>query len=351
MKFIKGESMNLKVVVDKRTELLGCLLLISDYAKNYSNLIQECNNAEYRNNVFNHFNKFKKEKAVLLLNKIINELNFCYDAPIRLFLQLNEDFTYGDLPDYPFKDRLNSSNLVLEFLDELPHFISKSKFEQFYKSNAKFYNLIIEETKIAIDVDSIINFLNELYKFDLSRNKYVINLLPFTSNSNFAYCQEKEMWCNLGCKNYGLNKITFAIEGGDVSLIPHEFSHSLVNPLVFKYITHLPKNYFNSIKKQMSALGYTDNITILDETIIRAIEYVYIKYFSKVTNKQKQLNFFIDYFKNNGFIYLDIMVPLIEDYYTNIKKYRDFEEYFPILVKNFKAQKTLYDKNSKPLNF
>ena len=336
--------MEINIVVDKRTELLGCLLLISDYEKCFPNLIAECNNEEYRNAVFKHFNRLKNEKAVLLLNKIINELNFSYDAPIRLFLQLNNDFTYQNLPNYPFKERLHSSNLVIEFLNELPNFVLISKFENFYKSNLKLYDCVIVETKKAIDIDSIIEFLTNFYKFDLSNKKYVINLLPFSSNGNFASNYNDEIWCNLGCKNYGLKKMTFAIEGGDVSLIPHEFSHSLINPLVFKYIPSLPKHYFSKIEKQMLAVGYSDNITIMDETIIRAIEYIYIKYYYKGKNTEKLLNFFLNYYKKVGFIYLDIMINLVEKYYKEMDSYKDFAEYFPTLIKNFKKEKINFDK-------
>ena len=62
--------MNIKIGVDKRTELLGILLLISDYNKNYGFLIEECGNKEYRDKIFSLFSQYKNEKAVQLLNQI-----------------------------------------------------------------------------------------------------------------------------------------------------------------------------------------------------------------------------------------------------------------------------------------
>ena len=40
------------------------------------------------------------EKAVQILNQIFDELNFSYDAPVSLFLQLNDDFTIDKLDKF-----------------------------------------------------------------------------------------------------------------------------------------------------------------------------------------------------------------------------------------------------------
>lgn len=54
----------ISITVDKRTELLGILLLISDYNKTHDFLIEECGNKEYREKIFNNFSQFKKELSV-----------------------------------------------------------------------------------------------------------------------------------------------------------------------------------------------------------------------------------------------------------------------------------------------
>ena len=56
--------MNIEISVDRRTELLGILLLISDYNKDFGFLIEECGNKEYREKIFNNFNQFKNDGII-----------------------------------------------------------------------------------------------------------------------------------------------------------------------------------------------------------------------------------------------------------------------------------------------
>lgn len=339
--------MEIKVCVDKRTELMGVLLLISDYGKYDPELVEVCHNDEYREKVFKHFAAFKNEKAVKLLNEICNKLNFNYDAPIALILQLNENFEFDELLPYPFENRLESSDLVIEFLNELPHFAEVSKFEDFYNSNQKYYNKILKETERFVHTEVLEKFFSEFYKMDLS-TKFVINLMPHSTHGNYGVGPKNEIWCNLGAKEVD-GKLSFVWDDiGD--LFAHEFSHPIVNPLVDKYMK-FPKNYFKRIYPQMIKESYGEHDpTIMYELVIRSIGYIYVKYYYKGTFKEKtpdQLaNSDIESQKEEGFIYLDILTKLVEEYYLNRDKYTNFETFMPTLIKQFKKEKAQFDKTN-----
>ncbi len=344
--------MNIEVCVDKRTELLGVFLLISDYGKKNPELVEVCHNEGYRAKVFKHFDAFKGEKAVKLFNEICNKLNFNNDAPIALVLQLDENFKFDTLPPYPFEERLESSNLVVEFLKELPHFALVSKFEEFYKSNQPYYNKIIKETEGFVRPDAIEKFFNDFYKMDIPTD-FVINLLPHSTNGNYGVSPIGKIGCNLGAKEVD-GKLAFVWDDvGD--LFVHEFGHSIVNPLVDKY-AKLPKRYFKRIYPQMAELDYNDHDpTILDEFIIRAIGYVYTKYYYKGIFEGKTpaelATYVIEGEKKDGFIYMDILTKLVEDYYSNRDKFSNFEAFMPTLIKEFKKGKAQMDKQLNETNF
>lgn len=339
--------MEIKICVDKRTELLGVLLLISDYGKLYPELVEVCHNIEYREKIIKHFNAFKNEKAVKLLNEICNKLSFNVDAPIALIWQLDENYRFDKLLPYPFEKRLNSSILVVEFLNQLPHFVEVSGFEEFYKSNQKYYNKIIKETEQFVHLDAIENFFNEFYKMDFP-TKFIINLLPHSTHGNYGVKSKGTIVCNLCAKEVN-GQLAFVYN--DIgNLIVHEFSHPIVNPLVDKY-AELPKNYFKNIYPQMIKAHYnTDDFNILHELVIRSIEYIWIKYCYKDIHKGRtpaeQADFVKGKHKEIGFIYLDILTKLMEEYYLNRDKYRNFEEFMPTLIKQFKKEKTLMDKTT-----
>lgn len=167
---------DIKVVVDKRTELMDVLLYISNYRKEYPNLMLFNRDINYVNDVYNKFSKFSDTQTVKLLNEIIEKYNFCYDAPYSLAMQLNDDFKMGELLPYPFARRLGSDSIVVDFMKSIKEFVEISGFEQFYMEHSDLYQRFIDKAKQAIDFKLLSKF-EEFYKID-SDVEYIINLLP-----------------------------------------------------------------------------------------------------------------------------------------------------------------------------
>lgn len=322
---------NILITVDKRTELLGILLLISNYNKNYGFLIEECGNKDYREKIFTNFSQFKNERAVKLLNQIFDKLNFSYDAPVSLFLQLNEDFSFSELDNYPFKTRLKSSKLVIDFLNELQNFAKTINFEEFYNSNKQFYNDIIEETNSKIDVERVVDFISSFYKMDISNIKFILNLLPYTTRCNFGTNHDNITYSNVGLKRFQQKELTFICDNDFGTLALHEFSHSIINPLTDKYST-IKRNAFADIWEQMVKNAYGDVKTIINEHIIRALEIFYLKHIIKTEEAIKLASIILEKEVQNGFKYIATCLECLENYYSHINEYMDFEEYFPLII-------------------
>lgn len=171
--------------IDKRTELMSVLLYVSNYRKEFPNLINHNRDNAYVKDVYEAFSNFSNHIAVQLLNEIVEKLNFCYDAPYVLATQLNEDFSVGELMEYPFKSRLQSSPLVLKFLSSIKDFAEKSEFEKFYAEHKNVYQKLIDKIKNSFNYEQISNF-EKFYKIDTNRN-YIVNLLPLEARSGTYY--------------------------------------------------------------------------------------------------------------------------------------------------------------------
>ena len=327
------------VRVDKRTELIGVLLLNSNYITKYSDLIGVCNNKEYRDEILSYFSKFKKEKIFKLLNTIIDKYYFNYDAPIFLILQLNEDFTYDSLPDYPFRERLGSDKLILDFLSEVPKFVEKTKFLEFFDNHKTFYQAGITQIQKLIKKYKIIEFMKQFYKLELSHVKFIINLMHFATMVNYGTNHNNEFVCNCCLRSSKNGKINF-IDSIDntLTLYVHEFSHSLVNPLTHKY-NDIKLEYFNDIKESMQKQNYWHIEAIISEHIIRAIEIIYMKQESKIPNNLKCAENYLEFNKTIGFKYIENCVTSLENYINNIENYKNFEEYFSQILKDIKNAK------------
>lgn len=189
----------IEICVDKRTELMSVLLYISNYRKEYPNLIDYDRDNAYINDVYNHFSKFSKHRAIEILNEIIEKLNFCYDAPYSLIMQLDNDFNFETLADYPYATRLKSSPLVLEFLSEVKNFVKESEFEKFYDEHKEIYQDFVDCAKETLKFEYLEKF-EEFFRIDTGKS-YIVNFLPMTSNQGMYYCYRNPEYCILHFRN------------------------------------------------------------------------------------------------------------------------------------------------------
>lgn len=187
----------IKVIVDKRTECMSALLYISNYRKEFPELITHNRDVSYVNDIHETFTKFSNHRAVLLLNEIIEKLNFCYDVPYLLATQLNDDFSVGELLEYPFRSRLNSSPIVLEFLNEIKDFAEKSEFEKFYEAHKESYQENADKTCSLINFELLSKF-EEFFKMN-TKIKYVVNFLPLENRKGCYY--DKHKVCTIFIRN------------------------------------------------------------------------------------------------------------------------------------------------------
>lgn len=248
-----------EIRIDKRTELMSVLLYISNYRKEFPDLIKHNRDIAYVNDVYETFSKFSNHKAVELLNEIIENLSFCYDAPYILATQLNEDFSVGDLLEYPFRSRLESSQVVLDFLNEIKDFVEKSQFDEFYKKHEDLYQKYINEVNEAADFEELSHF-EEFFKIDSNR-KYIVNLLPLEARqgSYYDYRDDKTFMAHFRSdwdSGFGL------IEKGVTNRIFKIFTLCLLRNLTEKNNIKVPetKEFSDILKTQYTSIGHVQYI-------------------------------------------------------------------------------------------
>ena len=322
----------INVIVDKKSELLGIMLLISNYNEQCPELIEEMGNKEYRNKILNQFSQYKNEKTIKLLNRIIHRFSFNYDAPIYLISELNDDFSFSNLPSYPFKERLNSSPIVIEFLKSLKDFSKKINFDKFYYENKSFYNIGINQIEQLIKDYQIVEFLTEFYKTDFKDVKFTINLMYYATHGNYGINVNNNFICNQ-CLRPPINNTVNFIDSVDntLTLYVHEFSHSVINPLTDKY-SNIKIDVFNDIFDKMKNMAYIYPETIINEHIVRSVEIIFLEKYFNEDYVEKWKNEYM----NIGFKYINNVYEKLNYYIKNQKNYKNFEEFFPNILEVFK---------------
>ncbi len=272
---------SVEIIIDKRIELLGILLRLSNYGEKFPCLVSEYKNYNYLNNTIEKFKNFKDHKAIELLNEILKCEGFSYDAPICLFLQLDKNYVFNGHNSYPFVDRLKQSGAILEFLKEIKNFVDDTNFEMFYEENKAFYEKTINEFKKNSGIENVLPWIKTFFKRNLQNKNFVVNLAMLLSGGAFG--------CNFENTFYCIDSRSGNSEGDVIdfcsreslwlqSRYMHEFAHSIVNPITDKYIKRIRIPYFaqETRNKQIKS-AYLSLASVIDETIIRSCQLIYIK--------------------------------------------------------------------------
>lgn len=344
---IKVMCGELEIRVDRRTELLGIIQIISNYKLKYSHLLEKHGNRQYVEEIELKFSSWKNHQTIKLFNEIIEKLSFNYDAPVNLFLQLNMDFTYSELSDYPFKKRLKSASIVLEFLDSLPEFAKIIGFNEYYISNHDLYRDYVNCIKINIGDMKLSNFFTKYYGISTSKN-LVVNLIPWQTKGNYGTNNNTEIHCNI-CSSSQLENSAYTSDYRKVmyaSLLFHEFSHSYINPLTEKYdIIEEKDPIFSNIFDRMQAMVYGQNKSIINEHIIRALT---VRWYDIVIVDPKEKERLIAEELIEDFIYLKNIINSLKHYENNRDKYVSIDDYYPVIIENvIKESKSIINSNCK----
>ena len=143
----------MNVFVDKRTELLNAIYLNSNFHKN--ELLGNLDD-EYTEKLNDFMKKHNCGSLVEKFNKVVNSLGdkFSYDAPITLFLQLDNEYNFLDKSknEYPYTDRLGTNDgnkqLIDDLMQEVKLFAKESNFDEFYNQSKPFYEKQINKVKV-----------------------------------------------------------------------------------------------------------------------------------------------------------------------------------------------------------
>lgn len=339
---VHDKSGTIEIRVDRRTELLGIIQIISNYRKKYPKLLEKCGNKEYIEEIEKKFNSFKDHKVIKLFDTIVSNNNFGYDAPVALFLQLNDDFTYDELEEYPYKTRLNSDNNVIELLKLLPDFAKEIDFNKFYQSNNSRYEKLISCVKNQIEDYKIIEYIKKYYNLPTDK-KFIVNLIPFQTNSNYGSGNKNSIYSNISCRRESSKESEIYLGRNKFNYLPcllhHEFSHSYINPLTDKYnLIDENDDIFSDIFDQMDKKAYGSVITIINEHIIRALT---LRYKLHVTNDIENYNKGIKIEEELGFIYIKNIIDALIIYENSRDKYKNIDEFYPEIISSIKKASKL----------
>lgn len=331
------------VCVDFRTELLGIIQVLSHNPLTETN--DNYGNQKYLDEIEKKFGKYRNHPIIKMDAYYREKYGFNYDAPITMFLQLNEHFKTNQLNDYIFKKRLEEDQSIYQYIDLLEDFANEIGFEKYYNEKQKQYESFINQIVAPLENFDVTGYLRDYYNVSLDNKIFTINILPFQKGNAYGSTIGNHIYSSVSaarnCRDD--NDITFVDPKylfSFASVTLHEFSHSIINPLTDKLnIISEDDDLFDEIKNIMKKQAYSKNSSIMNEHIIRGVQARYqCKYDPNGVEE------YITALEKSGFIFIRSVVESLEYYENHRNIYPTFEVFYPNIIENMKTKKKIKRK-------
>ena len=328
----------MKVIVDKRTEFIGIVLMLSKYNQKYDFFKNPYSNEEYINDIMQWFDKYKNDEFIKLTNEIIDKYeNFNYATPLDLVLRyFDTNFNRIESADKPEYFDILNGRLIQKFLYELPSFANRTKFEEFYKNHSDFYNKCINFQQkylqeLPLNIEQY--FLN-FYGTDKSPNVRCNLLLTNSCRGGFGMEINGILYPSLTVDFKGEKQFSCSF-----TFLFHEMSHPVINPLTDKYLK-------GNVETKLKIQHYGKIKSIINDSIIRAAEITLCKHMQCSTEFIERK---INMEKAQGFEHIEKVVACLENYSSHRKRYPNIESFFPTLLDTVVDQIKSHSKEVKQL--
>ena len=162
--------------------------------------------------------------------------------------------------------------------------------------------------------------------------------MPYTTEGTYCCYTNNKIYACFPVSKKTKKKNLFDTTNREKNIIDtvvHEFCHSYINPITQKSKINLPINFFDKIKSQMNKIAYTNDNSIINEHIVRAIELRFLKmYYDDDEWIQRR----IKKLKDQGFIYIDIIIDSLKYYESHREKYPNLDFFYPQIIKDIQKK-------------
>lgn len=262
---------------DERLELLTVLFYMTKYKEELSWIVNLQKEEEYSlyNKILETFEKVDIRSMTEPFEKLLETENFGYDAPIAMFLGISSDFSTYWFDEKLYVERLRNNPLAIELVEAVLAFGKSDEWKQFYQSNELFYQKIMKGLT-SLDLTKTYHLMEMLYGSQMPQEaEYTVLLMSGSSAGNYGVHVGDNIYCVSG-----LVDGTWYLDKSP-SLVLHEFSHSIINPLTDKYLAKgyaEDKSLFADIEEKMEDAGYSnDPVCVINEYMVRTVECCYYK--------------------------------------------------------------------------
>lgn len=340
-KIFEKESKGIKVQINSKLELFHIMAYLSNaaYLNNFD--------FKYKSDINTFFASYKNDNSVQFVKKVLQN----YHAHLSINEQfLNDNFKnnpsfmqFLQLDSFELSSTLTNKIMIIDSLNKAVESFAKiSQFDKFILNQQGYYYQKIDEVSKEISSLNIIKDFEAFWGLKKDNYTIVITMLEqdihaswFTINnkSSCVFYLSPKFVVNNDAK-FGNSVITNLREGKMAAKdyiyygATHEIGHTFLNPIMDNYTSQI-----DQIPFKISTSDPTKTI-FLCETFLRSLTAFFL-----IKNKYDEFaQMAIQGEKQQGYVYNEIIVELIKDYSNNRDKFKEFNDYVPILLERLKEQ-------------
>jgi hypothetical protein len=328
---IYAQKNNLKPKFDERTELLSVVFRLSG-AREYQNNSVKI----YTDSVDSYFASFKKHKVVKKAKRLRKMRGVAYDAIMSMAIHLSIENGTVQFNNNVTRDNLDGrwGKSADKFVLLLNDFYQTSNFNKFYTDKKELYSVAgkrFEDISGTIDLSWYKKFFGYEPEGEYNVVLSFINMGNYGPKVKDKSGEESAYSIICAWETDSLGYPVYMKE--QKHTLVHEFCHSFCNPMGDKFYPEMKektKEIYSKVNDIMRRQAYGSAKTMVNEILVRAST---IRYFQDEGTEQERVDAMIKHEKARGFLWIDKLYSVLNNYVDNRDRYKTFEDIMPDIVK------------------
>lgn len=260
---------------DRRVELVSIIWRLAG-AEEYT----RAKGTPYLDAVDRTFAPFAKHPAVAMASALRRSRGIGFDAPMIFAVHLDDQLALINAAELPTIDARWTVEDAERLATVVRAFATEAGLDAFLAQHADYHASLVRTLQGVIDTENPVAWFDA--KFGPAPAAFVVIPSAIAGLHNFGPRATALDGSSQFFQVIGVASRNGEIVADDqlVYLIVHEMAHSYVNPVFAKHRAALEPagaKLFALVDKQMRALAYTNSLTMLDESAVRAVTVNYMR--------------------------------------------------------------------------
>ena len=324
------------VSVDPMIEMLSAIQYLSDYDEEFGLLTKH--KTSYHDDLETAFREFEDHEAVTFFNEVMTQ-GFAFDSPPTACLYLDEHFS--TLPEFEGSDyqrnRLRHTAMgdkMENFRDVMEQFYIDTNFGDFFESHHDFYSRMIDTYSENFPQWNMTQAMETYYGKEMAGYNIILVALfhPGGFGPTLEFADGMHVYSIQGPYLAENDTPLFGDSDAIANLVIHEFGHSFVpvneqdNAAMVAEVQR-SEYLMEAVEEDMSRNAYGSWASAYEELVLRAAVIDIMK--ANTTIDPETL---LQYERDTGFIYIDIVYEVVQLYSKNREEYPVFDDFVPFIT-------------------